>query len=180
VPPPYAGGIGQEGIRELREFVRSGGRLVAVEEATDFAISIFDLRVGNAVERLPQNEFFVPGSIVSLDLAEDPLTEGVEPRIAGWYGESSRAFDVTDPTVRVAARYGEGDPVVSGWILGPEHLGGRPALVSARVGRGEVVLFGFQPNYRGQSVATWPLLFNALLPSERSAGVAPLVPRSGD
>jgi len=180
VPAPYAGGIGREGIRELRDFVRSGGRLVAVEEATDFAISIFDLRVGNAVERLPRGEFFVPGSIVSLDLADDPLTEGLGSRTAGWYGESSRGFDVTDPTVRVAARYGEGNPLASGWILGPEHLAGRPALVSARVGRGEVVLFGFQPNYRGQSVATWPLLFNTLRSAPRPAGEGPAVSNSGD
>jgi hypothetical protein len=29
------------------------------------------------------------------------------------------------------------------------------------------VLFGFQPNYRAQSVATWPLLFNAMTPAAR-------------
>jgi hypothetical protein len=52
--------------------------------------------------------------------------------------------------------------VKSGWILGPERIAGKPALLHARVGQGSVVLFGFQPDYRGQTVATWPLLFNAL------------------
>ena len=84
------------------------------------------------------------------------------PRTHVWYWGSSRAFDVADPAIRVVARYGTGNPVASGWILGPEAIAGKPALLEARVGRGSVVLFGFQPNYRGQSVATWPLLFNAL------------------
>ena len=50
----------------------------------------------------------------------------------------------------------------SGWLLGPEYVSGKPAVVEASVGEGSVVLFGFQPNYRAQSVATWPMLFNAL------------------
>ncbi|HLL47430.1 MAG TPA: hypothetical protein VK399_12020 [Longimicrobiaceae bacterium] len=46
-------------------------------------------------------------------------------------------------------------------------MAGKPALLEARVGRGSVVLFGFKPDYRGQSIATWLLLFNALRPLTR-------------
>ena len=69
---------------------------------------------------------------------------------------------MADDRVEVLGRYGPGNPVLSGWILGPEHLAGQPALLRARVGEGEVILFGFQPNYRGQTIVTWPLLFNAI------------------
>jgi hypothetical protein len=41
------------------------------------------------------------------------------------------------------------------------------ALAEATIGQGSVVLFGFQPNYRAQTVATWPLLFNAMAPARR-------------
>ena len=67
----------------------------------------------------------------------------------------------------VTARYGSGNPLLSGWILGPEYLAGRPAVVEATVGNGSVVLIGFQPNYRSQSMSTWPLLFNVLDPVVR-------------
>jgi hypothetical protein len=71
---------------------------------------------------------------------------------------------VSDPSIRVVARFGSGNPALSGWILGPEKVAGKPALLEARVGQGSVVMFGFQPDYRSQSVATWPLLFNAMIP----------------
>jgi hypothetical protein len=162
LPAEYTGGLGEQGVRALRDFVRNGGRLVAVEEATDFAVSLFSLGVSNAVERLPTTDFYIPGSLLTLRLSDEPFVDGLEPEVAAWFWRSSRAFDVTDPAVRVLARYGSGNPVVSGWVLGPEHVAGKAALVEADVGRGSVVLFGFQPNYRGQSLATWPLLFRAL------------------
>lgn len=163
LPREYTGGIGEEGERALAEFVRSGGRLVAIEEATDFAIELLGLGVANAVDDLEPQQFYVPGSILRLDLEpEDPLAEGVDSTTSAWYWRTSRAFDVSDEAIRVAARYGPGNPVQSGWILGPKHLAGQPALLEAVVGDGSAVLFGFQPNYRAQSVATWPLLFDAL------------------
>lgn len=169
LPPEYTGGIGEAGENALAEFVRSGGRLIAIEEATDFPIQVFGLGAANAVAGLEPRDFYVPGTILRLDLeAEHPLGQGVGPTTSAWYWDSSRAFDVIDPAIRVIARYGPGNPVQSGWILGPEHLAGQPAVLEATVGEGSVVLFGFQPNYRAQSVATWPLLFNALSVRRRS------------
>ena len=37
VPPPYSGGLGAEGIAELRRFAEQGGHLVLVDGATELA-----------------------------------------------------------------------------------------------------------------------------------------------
>ena len=162
LPERYTGGIGEEGRAAVREFVESGGRLVVMEEAADFAIGLFGLQVGNPTDGLSTTEFYVPGSILRVDLQPDPLASGYDGSTAAWYWRSSRGFTVDDDRVEVLGRYGEDNPVIAGWILGPERLAGQPALLRARVGRGEVIFFGFQPNYRGQSIVTWPLLFNAI------------------
>ena len=170
MPEPYVGGLGEEGLQALEAFVNEGGRIVAIEEATELVADLFDLGVSNAVERLDSRDFYVPGSILEIRLdTEHPLNRGMDESVAAWYWGSSRAFDVQDPDVQVTARYSEGNPVRSGWLLGPEHLAGKAAMVEVSVGSGSVVLIGFQPNYRAQTVATWPLLFNAMNPgaSER-------------
>ena len=161
-PPQYVGGLGDEGVEAIREFVRAGGRLVAIEDATDFAIQTFGLDVTNEVDGLSPQDFYIPGSILRLQLASSDVTRGLESESVAWFGNESHAFGVTDPHVRVVARYGTGDPLLSGWALGSRHVAGKPAILEADVGKGSLVLFGFQPNYRGQSVATWPLLFNAI------------------
>ncbi|HUF67691.1 MAG TPA: M14 metallopeptidase family protein [Longimicrobiales bacterium] len=167
-PEEYTGGMGANGRDALREFVEQGGRLVAVEAATEFAIETFDLQIANAVAGLRRQDFYVPGSIVTLNLDTTvPLAAGVPESLHGWYWGDSRAFNVHDPSMRVIASYAAGNPVASGWILGPERLADKAALVEAPVGEGSVVLFGFQPNYRAHSVATWPLLFNALTAPRR-------------
>ncbi len=163
MPEPYAGGVGSEGVRALRRFLEAGGRVVAIDEATDWAIQAFELGVENATAGLPPAEFYIPGSILRLDL--DPghaLARGVPAETVAWYWRTSRAFRVTDPNAVVVGRYGEGDPRLAGWVLGAEAVAGAPALVEVPVGAGSVVLFGYQPNFRGQTVASWPVFFNAL------------------
>jgi len=111
------------------------------------------------------DEFYAPRSIFRLELdASDPIARGLPPQSVAWY-ESGPAFEVLDSSAaRVVGRYpADADKVLlSGWALHPERVAGRGALVEAKLGTGRVVLFGFRPQYRGQSIATYPLLFNSL------------------
>jgi len=166
-PAPYPGGLGPEGIQSLRQFVQDGGTLVALNDASRFAIQALLLPVRNVLEGLPDEDFYAPGSIfrVEIDQAQR-LAHALSSETAVWF-ESGPAFDVLDSSeVKVVARYPDDpkDVLLSGWVRHPERVAGRAALVEVRVGKGRVVLFGFRPQYRGQSLATYPLLFNSLQP----------------
>ncbi|HKK26505.1 MAG TPA: M14 metallopeptidase family protein [Gemmatimonadota bacterium] len=163
VPDSLAGGVGARGVAALEDFVEDGGTVVTLQEASRFAIDYLGAPVRDVTAGLRPEEFYIPGSILRLDLdTSSPLARGMPDSTAAWYGRSSMAFVPTDSGVRVVGRYGEKDPLLSGWALGSKHVAGRPALVEVPRGRGRIVLFGFRPQYRVQSVATFPLLFDAL------------------
>lgn len=171
VPPEYEGGLGSEGVQALRDWVRAGGRAVMLSGASTFALEEFDLPVENAVAGLPEEEFFVPSTLMRLDVHQDhPLGYGMpgetSMKVASTSQYETMAFDGTDnPEVQVIATFPEENLLLSGWELGAdEHLGGRPAAVQVEYGQGDLVLFGFPPQFRAGTAATFKLLFNALAP----------------
>ena len=164
-PARFAGGIGPTGVQSLRDFVEGGGTLIALDDACDFAIDALELPVTNAVVSLSPREFYVPGSILRV-LVDTSLAiaDGMPAQSIAWV-ESAAAFDARDPSrVRIVARYPAqaSEVLLSGWLIGASNLAGKAALLEVRVGRGRVVLFGFRPQYRGQSLATLPFFFNAI------------------
>jgi hypothetical protein len=164
VPPEYAGGLGEPGILALKAFVAAGGTLVALDRASAFAIDIFDLPIRDVARGLPTDRFFCPGSILRVEVdPSQPLAYGMSAHTAGFFGFSS-AFEVPpSPDLSTAARYGDGNLLVSGLLEGAPVIAGRAAVVQARVGAGRIVLLGFPVQHRGESYATFRLLFNALL-----------------
>jgi hypothetical protein len=164
-PAPYAGGIGNEGSEALRQFVLEGGTLVTLNEASRFAVQALLLPVRNVLESVPDEDFYAPGSIFRMQLdTAHPVARGVPRETAAWF-QGGPAFDVLDSSVvRVIGRWPD-DPdrlLLSGWVLHPERVAGKASLLEVRQGSGRVILFGFRPQYRGQSLATYPLLFNSL------------------
>ena len=164
-PARLSGGLGQAGVAALRDFVDGGGTLIAFNDACDFAIGALELPVANTMPTLTSREFYAPGSIFRLKLdTASALSEGLPEETIAWF-EGSPAFEIRDPArARVIGRYpaAPNDVLLSGWILGAQHVAGKAGLVEVRRGRGRVILFGFRPQYRGQTQATFPLLFNAL------------------
>jgi hypothetical protein len=170
MPDEYTGGVGKEGVENLRKFVEAGGTLVFLNRASNFAIEQFNLPVKDVTKGLARKDFYIPGSILrtELDLMH-PIANGMPRESIAWF-EQSPAFEIqTDPLAltnnfKIIARY-PSDPkqiLLSGWALGAEKIAGKAALVEFTIGKGKIVLFGFRPQYRGQSLATFPLLFNAI------------------
>ncbi|MGH9927688.1 MAG: M14 family metallopeptidase, partial [Pyrinomonadaceae bacterium] len=182
MPPEHTGGLGQAGVKALREFVEQGGTLVCLNRASSFAIEQFKLPVRDVVADVSEKEFFVPGSILRIELdTTNPIARGMPKESIAWV-EDSPVFDVirdsrgsspavkegsaskmSAANVRVIARYpANKNPLLSGWLLGENRIRGKAALVEVAIGKGRIILFGFRPQYRGQSLATYPLFFNAI------------------
>ena len=165
-PDSLRGGLGPDGAAALRRFVEGGGTLLAFNDASQYAIEMLELPVRNVLAGLSPSEFYGPGSLLEVDVHRDhPMARMLDAPVPAIWFEESPAFEITD-SARAAAVLSysrSGDPLLSGWLLGGELLNGNAALVSVRKGRGEVVLFGFRPQYRAQSMATYPLIWAALL-----------------
>ena len=64
---------------------------------------------------------------------------------------------------RVIAKFPEEDILLSGYAEKEEILKDRSALVWLKKGKGQLVLFGFNPQFRGSTNVSFKLLFNSLL-----------------
>ena len=163
-PDSLTGGLGASGAAALRDFVNGGGTLVALNRSSRWAIGALGLPVRDALAGVPNRDFYAPGSILALTLDRThPMTRDMVAHPTAWF-ESGPAFEATDSSrVRVVAAYpADADPLLSGWLLGGARLRGKAALVDVSLGRGHAILFGFRPQYRGQSMATYPLFWGAM------------------
>ena len=186
-PPQYAGGLGSAGIEAIKEFVTNGGTLVLLDHASELATESLGVPVKRiGVPRRLTDEtrlrapdagenaepLYAPGSILRVLVDTTNAISYGMPDTAAVYFTNSVTFDVGAASqVRVIARYparGE-DILLSGYLQGASQIAGKAAAISASVGRGRIVMFGFRPQHRGQSYGTFRMLFNALLTGGGSA-----------
>ena len=166
-PPQYVSGLGDDGAEALRDFVEEGGTIVALGDASEFAIETFKLRVRNVLQDLDSKAFFSPGSTLKVTFENaHPLAYGMPDQglILFW---SNAAFEVLESRrndkYSTVARYIDRDILQSGWLIGEQHLAKKAAMLTAQVGKGQVVLYGFRPQHRAQTHGTYKLFFNTLM-----------------
>ena len=68
VPGQYAGGIEQDGLNNLREFVRAGGTLVAFNQAASGLVPLMSLPVRNVLQGLSNEKFYCAGSLLRVEM----------------------------------------------------------------------------------------------------------------
>ena len=152
-------------LQGIDRFVRGGGTLVCLNNAAAFAIRELKLPVRNVVAGLEPEEFFLRGSLVRVTTdPSQPLMAGM-PEHAAIFADSSPVFETLDGFAgHVLARYQtSGSPLLSGYLIGEQHLQGKAAALDVTVGAGRVVLLGFRPEWRDQPFGTFRVLFNAVM-----------------
>ncbi len=166
VRPEYRNGIGEAGLDNLGRFVTQGGTLITLGLAADLAIDRFPIPVRNLKRGLRRDQHSAPGSILRIQVdTTQAMGFGMAADTYAFYNNSPffsllEGFNSLKPTV--IARYPNQEVAASGWLRGEDFMAGRAAVVSIDMKPGRVVLFGLRPQHRGQTHATFPLLFNAL------------------
>ena len=179
-PPEFRQPISKQGLGKLTAFIEGGGTVVswggstglfteglpaaATDDGEDNGDSV-ELPVRDITERL--DGVSVPGAFLAVDFLQDhPLTWGM-PERGGAFSRGNPVLATSIPRLdtdrRVVAVYPERDLLLSGYLAGEESLQRKPAMVWVRAGKGQLVLFGIRPQFRGSTPATFKLVFNSLL-----------------
>ncbi len=167
LPPPYAGGIGEGGAK-LKKWVEEGGTLVALDASTGYAADLFNLPVRNVLDKVSEEQFHAPGSMLRVLFdPTHPLSFGLEREEVAYFADSP-AFQTSPTDARVERKVVASYPadaediLVSGYLKGGDKLEGKAAVVEYKVGKGRIVLIGFRPQHRAQPHRMFKLLWNAL------------------
>ncbi len=167
LPTEYKTGIGEEGVEKVKEFVEKGGRVLALYESCEFAIEKLGLPVRNTVKDLKPDEFHCPGSTIRVNIDNThPLGYGM-PESGLILLRGNHAYAVKgghwNENYRTVITYPEENMIQSGWLIGEKNLARKAALIDAKMGEGSVVLYGFAPQMRALTDATFKVFFNALV-----------------
>jgi len=178
-PPEFTKGIGKEGFAKLMTFLDEGGIIISWGSSTALFIGPltikhgekdkeeFQLPVRDASKNLIKDGLYVPGSLVDIVLTSDnPITYGMQENI-GVFFRGKPVFSTSIPHFdmdrRVIGKFPKENILLSGYAEKVEKLQNKTALVWLKKGKGQLVLFGFNPQFRGSTNVSFKLLFNSLL-----------------
>ena len=165
----------------LRKFVEDGGTILAIGSSTAIG-NYFNLPVSNALVELQadgterplgSDKYFIPGSVLRVKVDNTvPIAYGVSEDLDIIFGNNP-VFrlqpDAGNKGVKSVSWFPNADALRSGWAWGQHYLNGGTSIVEAKVGKGNVFLFGSEITYRAQPHGSFKFMFNGIYYSGATA-----------
>jgi hypothetical protein len=177
--PEFTKGIGKKGLEKLMIFINNGGKVVSWGESTalfegtmkindgedneeEFQLPFIDIS-----EKIQKEGVYCPGSLVRMKLdAKHPLSAGM-PDECGIFYRGRPLFTTSVPNFdmdrRVIGIIPEKEILLSGYCENEEKLGNKAVMIWLSKGKGELILMGFNPQFRSSTHVTYKLLFNSII-----------------
>jgi len=163
--PDITGGMGLEGVLELKHFVEQGGLLVLLQNSVRVAVDFGFVRGLSYFS--PSSKFHNPGSLLKTEVvnARHPIAYGYEKEPAVLRRHGGPLLSVPDEMEKyVILRYAkEGKVCLSGIVKNEKEISGKAAIMDIPLGSGHVVLFTFNPFWRDTNHGDYAFVFNALM-----------------
>jgi hypothetical protein len=157
-------------LPKIRAFVENGGTLLALGDAAEIGYKL-GLPVADAVvdengKPLPRAKYYVPGSVLSVAVdTTNAIAWGMSSPVDIFF-DNNPAFrlepSAREKNVAQVAWFSSASPLRSGWAWGQKVLEGAAEIVTAPLGKGNVVLYGPQVHFRGQTHGAFRFLFNGI------------------
>ncbi|NNE98408.1 MAG: hypothetical protein HKN25_05230 [Pyrinomonadaceae bacterium] len=182
--PDITGGFGFEGLASIQKFINGGGTFIGLGSGGSLAVDSGIVReIG-----MSRPSINTPGSVITMKITDpsSPLTFGYEEVTHAFRGNTPLYRVGKDTRHLAVAQFGTKKPslrpwnkpktakkdkadkptplVLSGGILsGKSALNGAPAILETSVGKGQVVLFGWNPMHRHLNHHDHAFVYNALM-----------------
>jgi Zinc carboxypeptidase len=180
VPAEYHNTMGRitpdKSVPELKKFMEAGGKVITIGTSANLGYHL-GLPVKNALteigpngteRNLPNDKYYVPGSLLRVNLDSTQQTTWGMPGKADMYFDNSPVFKlsadaIAQGRIKPLAWFTDEAPLRSGWAWGQNYLKGGVVAYEAAVGNGKLITFGPEITFRAQAHGTFKLLFNQLL-----------------
>ena len=178
IPAEYHAQLGRltaaTSIPQLKKFAEAGGTIICIGSSTQlayhFQLPVSDALVErlNGVERkLPNEKYYIPGSVLQVNTNNQTPAGWGMPAKADIYFDASPVFTIQPAAqisgqIRPLAWFGNASPLRSGWAWGQGYLKDGVAAFEANIGKGKLLAFGPEINFRAQTYGTFKWLFNQL------------------
>jgi hypothetical protein len=178
IPEAYRETMGKitaaKSIPSLRAFLAAGGDIITIGSSANLAYHL-NLPVKNALvevvggkERdLPGEKFYIPGSVMQVAVDDAVAANWGMTSKADVYFSASPVFNLSAEAIAHGqliplAWYASDKTLRSGWAFGQTYLQDGVAAFQAKVGKGNLFVYGPEVTFRAQTHHTFKMVFNQL------------------